>query len=78
MSRKQAPTNRHPGSTKAAPAESADTKRAPALSNLRGQIDKLDLDLVSLLNRRAEIASQIGQIKHTEGWTSGRRPARTR
>jgi chorismate mutase/prephenate dehydratase len=45
------------------------------LSTLRGQIDQLDLDLVSLLNRRAEIASQIGQIKHTEGmdvWSAAR------
>src|SRR5208282_4034697 len=38
-------------------------------------IDQLDQDLVSLLNRRAEIASQIGQIKHHQGleiWSAAR------
>lgn len=75
MPRKPVSTNRHPGSTKATTAGSADTKRPPTLSSLRGQIDQLDLDLVSLLNRRAEIASQIGQVKHNEGmdvWSAAR------
>ena len=47
----------------------------PSLSSLRGAIDQLDLDLVNLLNRRAEIASQIGQVKHNQGleiWSAAR------
>jgi chorismate mutase/prephenate dehydratase len=42
---------------------------------LRGEIDRLDLNLVSLLNRRAEIVSQIGQLKQDQGleiWAASR------
>jgi chorismate mutase/prephenate dehydratase len=42
---------------------------------LRAEIDKLDRDLVALLNRRAEIATQIGQIKETQNlevWSPAR------
>lgn len=75
MARKPAPTNRHPASAKALASESPDSKRTPSLTSLRGEIDQLDLDLVELLNRRAAIASQIGQIKHHQGmevWSAAR------
>ena len=47
----------------------------PSLATLRSEIDRLDKDLVALLNRRAEIASQIGQIKDKQGleiWSPAR------
>jgi chorismate mutase/prephenate dehydratase len=74
MARKPAQTNRHAAPSKGSTAES-NSKRAPTLTSLRGEIDQLDLDLVNLLNRRAEIASQIGQIKHNQGldiWSAAR------
>ena len=78
MARKPASTNRTPATAKESTTEPPDSKRAPTLTTLRGEIDQLDQDLVGLLNRRAEIASQIGQIKHHQDWKSGPRPARTR
>jgi chorismate mutase/prephenate dehydratase len=42
---------------------------------LRSEIDRLDKSLVSLLNRRAEIASKIGQVKEAENlevWSPAR------
>lgn len=42
---------------------------------LRAEIDRLDKTLVELLNRRAEIATQIGRIKHARGleiWSPAR------
>jgi len=39
----------------------------PALLALRDQIDALDRDLLALLNRRASIALQVGEIKKKEG-----------
>ncbi|MBQ0961242.1 prephenate dehydratase [Ideonella sp. 4Y11] len=46
-----------------------DTQAAaqPALLALRDQIDALDRDLLALLNRRASIALQVGEIKKKEG-----------
>jgi chorismate mutase/prephenate dehydratase len=52
-----------------------DTKRAPTLAGLRGEIDRIDKELVTLLNRRAEIALQIGQVKQKQGleiWSPAR------
>jgi len=75
MARKPASTNRTPSTGKGPTAEAPDSKRAPSLASLRGAIDQLDLDLVNLLNRRAEIASQIGQLKHHQGleiWSAAR------
>src|SRR3954466_11882387 len=75
MARKPASTNRTPATGKGSTAEPPDSKRAPTLASLRGAIDQLDLDLVGLLNRRAAIASQIGQIKHHQGmeiWSAAR------
>ncbi|HMF36913.1 MAG TPA: chorismate mutase, partial [Isosphaeraceae bacterium] len=75
MARKPASTNRTPATAKESTTEPPDSKRAPTLTTLRGEIDQLDQDLVGLLNRRAEIASQIGQIKHHQGleiWSAAR------
>jgi len=75
MARKPASTNRTPATAKESTSEPPDSKRAPTLTTLRGEIDQLDQDLVGLLNRRAEIASQIGQIKHHQGlevWSAAR------
>jgi len=40
---------------------------AKTLSELRTQIDALDKDLLGLLNRRAALASVVGEIKQVEG-----------
>ena len=37
------------------------------LSELRVQIDALDLELLALLNRRAGLAHEVGELKNTEG-----------
>jgi chorismate mutase/prephenate dehydratase len=53
----------------------ADAKRAPGLASLRAEIDRIDKELVGLLNRRAEIATQIGQLKDSQGlevWSPAR------
>ncbi len=47
--------------------EAADAKKAPTLASLRSEIDRLDKELVALLNRRAEIAVEIGKVKHANG-----------
>jgi chorismate mutase/prephenate dehydratase len=52
-----------------------DTRRAPTLASLRAEIDRIDKELVGLLNRRAEIAAQIGQVKERDGlevWSPAR------
>jgi chorismate mutase/prephenate dehydratase len=56
----------------------SNSKRPPNLGALRVEIDRLDQSLVSLLNRRAEIATRIGQIKHDQGlevWSAAREDA---
>ena len=77
MTRKPSPRNQPARGSKdrgSAP-KSSDSKRHPSLVGLRGEIDRLDQNLVTLLNRRAEIASQIGRIKHDQGievWSAAR------
>ncbi|MFN0184377.1 MAG: prephenate dehydratase [Aquabacterium sp.] len=39
----------------------------PTLPQLRDQIDALDRELLALLNRRARVAQQVGEIKKHEG-----------
>jgi len=39
----------------------------PALLKLRDQIDALDQELLNLLNRRAHVAEQVGEIKRRDG-----------
>ena len=42
---------------------------AKTLPELRGQIDALDLDLLTLLNQRAALAHEVGEIKRLDGST---------
>ncbi|MGE0606346.1 MAG: prephenate dehydratase [Pirellulales bacterium] len=50
-------------STKSAKSSS----RTPSVAGLRTQIDKLDRELVQLMNQRAKLALQIGKIKDSAG-----------
>jgi chorismate mutase/prephenate dehydratase len=70
-------SSENPSSTvaKDRPAESPEPKKNTSLASLRSEIDRIDRDLVALLNRRAEIAVQIGQIKRKQGldvWSAAR------
>ena len=40
---------------------------SPGLAGLREQIDSLDRQLLELLNRRARVAEQVGEVKKREG-----------
>src|SRR5580700_5207276 len=77
MNRKSSP-RKGPGSgSKNPPAasKSSQAQRPPTLASLRSEIDRLDQELVKLLNRRAEIATQIGRVKNEQGleiWSSAR------
>jgi chorismate mutase / prephenate dehydratase len=77
MNRKSSP-RKGPGSgSKNPPAasKSSQAQRPPTLASLRAEIDRLDQELVKLLNRRAEIATQIGRVKNEQGleiWSSAR------
>ncbi|HEX8202248.1 MAG TPA: prephenate dehydratase, partial [Isosphaeraceae bacterium] len=51
------------------------TPGAAPLEGLRAEIDRIDRELVDLLNRRAEIAARIGQLKDQQGlevWSQAR------
>jgi chorismate mutase/prephenate dehydratase len=48
-------------------AESPAPQSTPALLALRDQIDALDSQLLDLLNRRAQVAEKVGEIKRAEG-----------
>jgi chorismate mutase / prephenate dehydratase len=50
----------------AAPAPSA-ASTAPELLGLRQRIDAVDRELLALLNRRADLALQVGELKKKEG-----------
>ena len=41
--------------------------QSEALASLRVQIDSIDQQLLSLLNQRAHVAEQVGEIKRAEG-----------
>lgn len=43
------------------------SKAAAALKSLRGQIDKLDLQILKLVNERASVATDIGKLKKEDG-----------
>ena len=45
----------------------SDHKSAAALRHLRSQIDRLDLQILKLVNARADIASEIGKVKTDHG-----------
>ena len=42
-------------------------KASGGLADLRQQIDALDRQLLTLLNQRAHLAEQVGDIKRAEG-----------
>ena len=48
-------------------ADASPVVATPDLSALRVQIDALDQELLSLLNRRAHVAEQVGEVKRREG-----------
>jgi chorismate mutase / prephenate dehydratase len=43
------------------------SKSRPTLASLRAEIDRVDRDLIKLMNQRAEVALKIGQLKSAEG-----------
>jgi chorismate mutase/prephenate dehydratase len=43
------------------------TRANSSLRNLRSQIDKLDLHILKLVNERASLAAEVGQIKNDHG-----------
>ncbi len=76
MNRKSSSKPPAPGPKEpAGPSKASESKRPPSLASLRGQIDRLDQELVELLNRRAEISVRIGQVKNDQGlevWSAAR------
>src|SRR5262245_10034570 len=42
-------------------------KSAAALKSLRNTIDKLDLQILELVNKRAALAAEIGKVKNDQG-----------
>ena len=48
-------------------SNSSATRSAASLRQLRSQIDKLDLQILKLLNERAKKAAEIGRLKTTQG-----------
>jgi chorismate mutase / prephenate dehydratase len=48
-------------------ADSSSSSEASDLLAFRTQIDSLDRDLLALLNRRATLAQQVGELKKREG-----------
>src|ERR671935_1940781 len=55
----------------------APTSRSLAsLKTLRSQIDKLDLQILKLVNERAQLASEIGKLKNADGGGEVFAPAR--
>jgi chorismate mutase/prephenate dehydratase len=75
MPRKPVPERRPAPKSSSSARGQADGKRQPTVATLRAEIDRLDKDLVTLLNRRASIAAQIGQVKEQQGleiWSPAR------
>jgi chorismate mutase / prephenate dehydratase len=53
--------------TEAANSAAANRATASSLKHLRAQIDKLDLQIVDLLNKRAGLAAEVGKVKNDQG-----------
>ncbi len=53
--------------TEAGSNSAASSRSAASLRNLRSQIDKLDLQILKLVNERASLAGDIGKLKSDEG-----------
>src|SRR5262249_27018448 len=49
------------------PSSTGVTRSAAQLKQLRSQIDKLDVEIVKLVNQRAAIAAEIGRAKLEQG-----------
>ena len=45
---------------------SGNSRAAASLSSLRSQVDKVDLQILKLINDRARLASDIGKVKHDQ------------
>jgi chorismate mutase/prephenate dehydratase len=48
-------------------SDNAVSTRSPSLRNLRSTIDKLDLQILKLVNERAALAAEIGKVKTDHG-----------
>lgn len=78
MNRKPSSNKRTAAGPKETPSSkaAAEPKRAAvSLASLRAQIDRLDHELVDLLNRRAEVVVRVGQFKQDRGlevWSAAR------
>jgi chorismate mutase/prephenate dehydratase len=48
-------------------AKKTSKSRTPSLASLRSEIDRLDRELVHLMNQRAAVALKIGHLKQAEG-----------
>src|SRR5947209_6349416 len=75
MPRKPPPDPPASSSTKAKSIRPGDSKRSQTLPALRSEMDKIDKELVELLNKRSEVSVQIGQLKQAQGldiWSSSR------
>ena len=53
--------------TRKSDSHGSNARSAAALKSLRGQIDKLDLQILKLVNERASVAGEIGTLKKEEG-----------
>jgi chorismate mutase/prephenate dehydratase len=75
MNRKSSRGHRPARGGKSPGTKSSDSHRAATLESLRTEVDRLDQQLVALLNRRTEITSRIGSLKHLQGlevWSASR------
>lgn len=52
---------------KKTPAGKPPSRKTPNLQSLRSQIDKLDSQILKLINDRAKLAVEIGQVKSADG-----------
>ncbi len=50
------------------PSRSSRTRSGTQLSAVRQQIDQIDVQVLRLLSRRAQLALDIGRIKHRRKW----------
>lgn len=72
MARKSAPPAARSAS---APKGASSAGKGPTLASLRAEIDRIDKELVAILNRRAEVALRIGEVKSANGlevWSAAR------
>jgi chorismate mutase/prephenate dehydratase len=55
------------GKTEGGSNSAVATKTAGSLRNLRNQIDKLDLQILDLINKRAAVVGEVGRLKNDQG-----------